>query len=229
MARLVKYHFGEESFTSKDAVKKRASEILRRYFGKKEIPEGSKDFTFVEGLLLNHIEGTQKIGQGIDGLFVAMAPHHPTPCFWIRRVIGRPTDFGVPSCLDSPYQLNRASLRELVSGQIEEYRARRLAGLDGSFVSDYSDLSFPLKEAVVDHDPPFDLLVEQFFAARAENPRTELLTVPTDASSLPVWKQPEMAKSFHEFHSQANLRIVQHRENLSQIKRLQNLLLKKHL
>ena len=223
MSRRAKYFFGDESFTSKAAVKKRASGIFSIYSGGMQIPEESSDYRFVEALLLNHIEARQKIGVGVSFFYVAKAPHHQTACFWLERIDGSRTDFGVPSCLDCPYQLNRASLRELVRPQIEAYRLKRLAATDQVlFTSDFSGRTFPVEEAAIDHHPPFDQQIERFFSNREEDPRSEMLTVPTDSSSLPVWRSPALANDFLAYHSECPLRLVHSRENLSAIKRIHN-------
>lgn len=223
MARGPKYSFGDEDFNSKDAVRKRASKIFSSYRKKEPIDEESPDFKFIGDLLLNHIEAPQKIGAGVHYFYVDKSPNHSTPCFWISRVLGPPTDFGVGSCLDGPYQINRASLRELIRDHVAIFKAGRLSVGAGSFVSDFSGETFSATDAVVDHDPPFDLLIDRFFSSRSEDPRTSLLTKPTDASSIPVWIDQDLSDQFRRFHAQANLRLVHRRENLSQIKRIHNL------
>jgi len=221
MSKNPQYVFGTESFTSKKAVRIRAREIRDKYEEQTIIPENTADYCFVEDLLLNHVEAEQKIGVGVEVLYVANAPDHPSTCFWIKRVDGSTTDFGVSECLNDLYQINRMSLRELVKDKIEEYRKLRL-GDSLSFVSDYSKMTFPAKEAVVDHDPPFDQLIMRFFSDRPENPRSELLTYSCDASSIPKWRSKELPVAFRAFHANTTFRLVQWRENISQIKRIHN-------
>jgi len=221
MARKPKYFFGDEAFTSKDAVRKRAAEIRKIYYGHPAIPEGTAEYRFAEALLLNHIQVIDKIASGVEAIFVDDAPDHPTTCFWIRRSEDDPTDFGISACIDTPYHLNRASLRDLVRPQVDTFKAQALEDRS-SFRSEFSGQVFPASEAVVDHDPPFDSLIEEFFSSRAENPRISVLTISATASSLPVWKNPQLAEDFLRFHESAGLRLVQSRENLSQIKRMHN-------
>lgn len=225
MAQKLKYFFGDEIFTSKEAVKKRAAEIREIYYAESEIPEGTAEYRFAEALLLNHIQVIDKIASGIEAIFVDDAPDHPTTCFWIRRINDKPTDFGISACLDTPYHLNRASLRELVRPQVNSFKAMKLNGRS-SFLSEFSGEVFTAFESVVDHDPPFDSLIEEFFSSRDENPRISILTTSATASSLPVWQNPQLAEDFLKFHAKAGLRLVHCRENLSQIKRMHNAAIK---
>lgn len=221
MGRKIKYTFGEIGFTSKLAVRKYASSLFEKYYQNGDVPKHSQDYQFIMGILHNHIDVDQKVGCGIDGFFVDKSPHHPTNCFWLRRLDGVITDFGVGSCIDNPYQLNRCSLRELVRPQIEKFKRDRLSGLD-TFISDFSGKTFPSCEAVVDHTPTFDELISCFFKDKEEDPRSELLTESRDASSMPHWKSENMAKDFFEYHKSAQLYLVHKRENLSDIKILNN-------
>jgi len=150
-------------------------------------------------------------------IFVS-CPDHGTMCFHVEREDGSTSDFGVGACLQSVWQLNRGSLRELVRGQIKDFKARRLAGAE-TFVSDWSGETFPAKEACVDHDPTFRHVVLAFFSGRPENPEVELLTKGCDNSSEPVWKDPALAEAFLQHHSKTGLRLVAARENLSEIKK----------
>lgn len=70
-------------------------------------------------------------------MFVDYAPDHPSLCFWVERVDGVATDFGVPSCLQGIGVLNRQSFRQFVRTVIENFKQCRI-GTSATFVSDFS-------------------------------------------------------------------------------------------
>ncbi len=171
----------------------------------------------VTDLLQCHVDRTQKIGSGIKRLFVDYAPDHPSLCFWVERVDGAVTDFGVPACLQGIGILNRLSFRQLVRPIVHEFKQRRVS-LSETFVSDFSGTTFPVSEAHVDHEIPFDDILADFAKAERFSIETQLLTRNCDASSLPIWIDPALRERFLQHHAKYPLRLVHRRENLSNIK-----------
>ena len=218
MPRAIKYKFGEFGFTSKDAVKKHAASIRSRCGYEVTIGD-SADVTFLKDLIDCHIEAETKIGVGIKRFYVAPAPDHPGECFWIERLDGSTTDFGVPSCLNGIGSINRASLRMLIAPQIEEFRSKRLAGPSRTFTSEYSGRVFPVEEADVDHVTPFEKIVSDFFSAKEVDIETTMLTESADRKSTPKWRSIKLRDEFLDYHRRFPLRLVHRRENLSDIKK----------
>ena len=171
----------------------------------------------VTDLLQCHVDREQKIGQGIKRLFVDHAPDHPSLCFWVERLDGVATDFGVPSCVQGIGVLNRQSFRQVIRPVIEEFKQRRI-GNSLTFVSDFSGATFSVSEAHVDHEIPFDDIIAIFAKAEGLSIETRLLTVSCDACSVPVWLDPKLPERFLRHHAKYPLRLVQRRENLSDIK-----------
>lgn len=171
----------------------------------------------VTDLLQCHVDREQKIGGGIKRLFVDYAPDHPSLCFWVERIDGIATDFGVPSCLQGIGVLNRHSFRQLVRPIIEEFKEQRTT-TSATFVSDYSGRTFPTNEAHVDHEVPFDEILAHFATAEGFSIETKLLTMSCDACSVPVWIDSTLPARFLAHHAKYPLRLVHKRENLSDIK-----------
>lgn len=216
--RTAKYIFGRYSFTSKKAVAAHAALVRGRY------PRGAtiaspEDVEFVRELFACNIEASEKRGAGIKRFYWDWSPQHSTPCFWIERTAGKPTEFGVPACLDQIGQLNRKALRAAVHPEISAFRNRRIADSASHFVSDFSGKPFPVEEAEVDHVTPFDEILGQFFGARGIDIETDMLTQAVDARSEPVWRDEALIAAFREFHRLFPLRLVHERENQSDIKR----------
>jgi hypothetical protein len=175
----------------------------------------------VTDLLQCHVDRAQKIGAGIKRLFVDYAPDHPSLCFWVERVDGVATDFGVPSCLHGIGILNRQSFRQLVRPVIEEFKRQRI-GTSVTFVSEFSGASFPISEAHVDHETAFDDILAEFAAEEGFSIETKLLTRSRDACSVPIWIDHTIPDRFLRHHAKFRLRLVQRRENLSDIKLAKN-------
>lgn len=219
-----KYCFGSESFTSQTAVMAHAKAIRSRYAVAETI-SAPDDIAFLLDLISAHINTAEKVGAGVRRFYHDHAPDHPTSkCFWVERVDGTKTDWGAQSCFKGVAQLNKLSLREAVSPQVEVFKAAKLAACAGTFVSEFSQKRFPVSEAAVDHIEPFDSIIDQFFPPRGIDITTELLTRSVDASSNPVWRDEALIEEFTEFHRGFPLRLVHFRENLSEIKKANNAL-----
>lgn len=210
-------------FTAKNAVKKHAAAIRRRY------PRGHtitapEDVAFVRDLLICNVEAEQKGEGGVARFYWDKSPSHSTDCFWVERISGPPTDFGVAASLDGVGRLNRASLRQAVRADIDAYRRRRLGDSGDTFISDYSGKEFSIDEAAVDHVTPFEEIVSTFFEARGVDVDTWMLTLPVDAQSLPEWRDVELIEDFRTFHATFPLRLVHRDENAGAIRREQRML-----
>ena len=219
MPRAPKYRFGMETFTSKEGVRQFAGAMRRRY-GAGGTVFAVDDIAFLTALIQGHIERAQKIGVGVKRFFVDYAPDHPNDiCFWIERTDGSTTDFGVPACLQNIGRVNRMALRMAIRADLDVFKAQALAACGESFVSDYSGKTFPVAEAVADHVILFENIVGQFFAKRGIDLETTMLTRSADQKSDPVWNDPALLANFLAFHRTFPLRLVQRRENLSDVKK----------
>ncbi|HNR94525.1 MAG TPA: DCL family protein [Kiritimatiellia bacterium] len=215
--RRVSYCFGAYSFTSQAAVKKHAAAIRSRYPVGVTISDAA-DVAFLMDLINCHAECKTKIGCGISRFYVDNAPDHPGQCFWIERTDHTSTDWGVPSCLIGIGRLNRLSLRMAIKPQMDEFKTKALAQCTETFVSEYSGKKFPVDEAVADHVTEFEDIVQQFFHTQGIDIERELLTMSIDQKSEPVWRDPALLGEFLDYHKKFPLRLVQWRENLSDIK-----------
>ncbi len=219
MARVskIKYRFGNQGFSAKSAVMEYCAAMRARY-GIGIVITAPEDHLFLLDLVSGHINSSDKAGVGIKNFFVQIAPEHGTTCFWLERVDGTKTDFGVKACIDAVSSLNRQSLREAIAPQMDAFKSRALAGCGDTFISAYSGRAYPVGEAVADHVRPFEQIISEFFAARGVDLSTELLTRSVDARSKPTWRDPQLITDFLAYHSRHELRLVHARENLSEIK-----------
>ena len=83
--------------------KKAAIEHFRKYLHEAEEwkPLEGDAFDDVCGLIMRHPSKDEKIGSGIDAIYVRQNPMFPTQrSFWIRRTDGTETDFSYLRCID---------------------------------------------------------------------------------------------------------------------------------
>lgn len=217
MARIIKYRFGKEAFTSQAAVMKHSAEMRAKY-GVGETISAADDIAFLMDLVAGHIHCGDKAGVGVARFYSDYAPEHGTVCFWLQRTDGSKTDFGVPACIRGIIHLNKQSLREAIAPQLAVFKSTKLPVSCDTFTSEYSGNLFPAEDAVVDHVEPFDQIVEHFFREQGVNIASEMLTKSVDASSKPVWRNPALIDQFMAYHAIFPLRLVHWRENLSEIK-----------
>lgn len=217
------YTFGDLTFTSKDKVKKYYAAIKNKYGNGDRITDKT-DHEQVGWLLQKHVDCRKKIGCGVSYFYVNSAPNHPmTTCFWIKRINGSQTDFGIPACLESPGKLNRSSFRECIAPQIEAFKEARGLIDACSFVSELSQKRYIIDELHVDHkDTTFEEIVTLFCEKEGLDIENELLTYSEDACSLPRWNDPDLGERFADFHSTFPLQAISLTENLSIKKRVDN-------
>ena len=106
-----------------------------------------------------------------------------------------------------------------IKHQMDEFKVKALSKCGETFVSEYSGTVFPISEAVADHKIEFETIVQEFFTAKGVDLECELLTMSVDQRSEPVWRDPTLLESFLVHHGKFPLRLVQRRENLSDIKK----------
>jgi hypothetical protein len=145
MPRKVKFVFGSLPFTSIKEVEAHARALRSRYPRNAKITE-QEDVEFLMALFACNVEAVQERGPGIKRFYWSKSPDHPTDCFWVERVEGPPTDFGVAASIRRIGALNRASLRAAVQRDIDAYRAARLPADSTHFVSDFSGRTYPIGE-----------------------------------------------------------------------------------
>jgi hypothetical protein len=213
-----KYKIGQHTFKSKAGIQAHARSIREKCEGLPRITDPA-DIDFLTDLIQRHKDAVGKIGAGIDYFFVAPDPEFRGTCFYLMRSDGIDTDFGVPACIKSYWQLNQQSLRRAIRPQIEEYRERRIRESNGTLTSDLSGELLDPTQIHVHHVTSFKNIVERFFASERIDLNTTLLTRSIDCNAEPVFRDPELIAHFLDFHATFPLQIVSQRENLSDCKK----------
>jgi hypothetical protein len=213
----MKYLIGAHAFSSRQKAQAHASAIRAKYAAGAPVSDPDDD-AFLRALIRRHVNAAQKVGVGVARFYVDVAPAGWGTCFWLERTDGSRTDFGVPSCLESPGKINRRSLRQAVRPSIEEYKSIVCAG-GPTFVSEYSGKEFPLSELHVDHAVPFENIVAEFFSSKGVDVDADLLTESIDGEERPIWRNPALIEEFIRHHARHRLRLVSAKENLSDLKK----------
>lgn len=113
---------GGVSYKTQKAIRTRAQAIMQG--AKMGVPLEGDDLAFVRDLLGRHHEADRKIGCGVATIQVLNAPGWNNRCFWVTRIDGSSTDFGVQSCIQPATHAHdvRSALRSEIVDQIAAFR-----------------------------------------------------------------------------------------------------------
>lgn len=200
-------------FRSKVLAKEYLSGIMRSVPVGEYIGAGGAE-VFRE-VLDRHPRAAEKIGTGVRG-FRPIKTRFNTVGIEVVRTDGTSIDFSFYKCLDgeSSRTLAFSAFRNAVAATVIAFRDENFAG-----VSEYSGAHLYLRDAHVDHAPPW-----QFRVIVAEWLKTHDLptTLPHPDGVGRVLLEEE-AEEFLAFHNErAVLRLVSKRENLSDLRRVAN-------
>ena len=209
---------GGESFKTQKAIRDRASRIMHATRLGADV-EGV-DLAFVLDLLARHCESDQKIGCGVASIQVENAPGWSNRCFWITRLDGTRTDFGIQSCLKpaSHEQNVRSAMRTEVADQVAAFR--REAFSRGPVRCAVTDVDLTDALAHVDHAKPwtFVALAQEFLEGR--DVADIKLLGQGDGDTVLTLADRELAARWHAFHAErAVLRVVSAAANLGVLRR----------
>lgn len=208
---------GERRFASKKAAGDAAREVLYRYaIGDRVV---GADADFLADLLQLHPEAEQKIGCGVS--WFSVEQNDGSRGFWLTRTDGTRTDWSFLACLTPPTPAAeaKAAFRSAVRPQIEAFRdAFKLRG--GHRVCPVSGEDITLENLHVDHEPPFEELLDCFLRERGLG-LTNVRVKPTaDGSTVTELADDILRAQWAEFHSRnARLRAVSKTANLSLLRR----------
>jgi len=188
-----------------------------------------EDAAILLALLDSHPNRDAKIGVGVESFLVRMCPiWRNNRQFVLVRTDGTSTDFSFKECLSpaSPLQMFKRACRHAIADQILAFRNAEMDRMLGDvLVCPVLRIPVAPDGAQVDHEPPltFDSLVLAFI----EQERTDI-----EAIRVTGFGDNEMRKDFEdsairerwqEFHrTNARLRLVSKKANLSNIRRLSN-------
>lgn len=212
----IPYFFGERLFASKTIL----NDYLKSLWQDSPLgePLPPADAMIIRDLLALHPRVDEKVGCGIDYIYVGSSPNGNNRCFYIKRIDGTSTDFGTSKCLhgDRLEALFKSACRVAVEEQIERFRKDFYSSQEGKNLIAAGELIH------IDHSSPtFDHLVGRFY---------ESLGIPlqdikfnglsSDNESKVTFVDSSISERFAEFHlKNAKLRGVTKRYNLSDNKR----------
>lgn len=165
MARRKKTQILDKEFGTQKELKEYVQKILYAYELKQ--PLSLEDFQFMTSLLNNHPEAYEKVGDGIESIWIQenVVNRGKSRGFWFQRTDGSIDNFSYKVCIESPPSLTSHFLmacREAVDSYVNAYREEAFQGLE-TLQCPITNDSITLKESYVAHSPlHFKELAEAF-------------------------------------------------------------------
>lgn len=204
-------------YTTKKAVADKCREILYGYPNGATL--GAEDFRFMLDLLGHHEDAEQKIGCGVECMFVAQNVVYPTKGFYLRRVDGTETDFSFNTCMtQSTHEKDcRKAARVAIVDSIMRCKNEFFAGNQNP-VCEVTGETLTVATCHVDHKPPmtFQALWKEFLEVMDVEADSLGLIKHGDGQIFEQFSSAEFRRLWVEFHdSRANLRVISIKANLS--------------
>ncbi len=216
---------GPHQFRTKTEAQEAIRTVLHKYNIGDEL-EGD-DLLMIGAVLEQHPRSSEKIGCGLRAIAVQVVTDYGGSgrCFQAVRLDGTRTDFSFQKVLfpATKLQLFKEACRDIVSPEVMEFRHRAFdaASADGHITCPV--LGIPISrigQSHVDHQPPFDDLVEEFIQLEAISVESVELSGSGDGHVRKGFTDPMLTERWKAFHTtRARLRVVSALANLSTLKR----------
>lgn len=204
----------------KTKLRERARSILHRTTLGESL--SGEDLAFMIELLSRHKNAERKVGVGVASIEVEAVPAwgRSARCFWLTRIDGSRTDFGIDSCLSGgSHEADvRAALRAEVADQVISFARATFDA--GPVVCPVTGEVLRREISHVDHAAPvtFLALATEWLESR-DVARVEL-DGDADGETTARLRDRALAEDWRAFHQRrAVLRVVSVRANLSLLRR----------
>ncbi|QDL07057.1 hypothetical protein DP113_03200 [Brasilonema octagenarum UFV-E1] len=165
MARRKKTQILDKEFETQKELKEYVQKILYAY----ELNEllSPEHFQFIRSLLNNHPDSYEKIGDGIESIWIQenVVNRGKSRGFWFQRIDRSIDNFSYKVCIESPPSVTSHFLmacREAADSYVNAYREKTFQGVEILQCHTTGD-SITLKESYVAHSPlHFKELAEAF-------------------------------------------------------------------
>lgn len=168
MVKVKQYTVNGIEFRTQSDLVEYVRAILRRYSGDCEALDAD-DFVFMLALLGYHPEARDKIGCGVESMYVADNPIYPGPKsrgFHVRRLDGTETDFSYRECIQATPHDRKviAAMRAAVEPDTIAFKQAAFDAAGGLVRCPDTGALLSFTTAHVDHKAPltFDKLVRAF-------------------------------------------------------------------
>lgn len=213
----IKQIIGGQPCLTKEAVRAKCQRIMRETNGGSI--EDRYQFAFLCDLFGRHPHAEQKVGLGIDIIFVKAVTPYNTRAFHIRRHDGTVTDISYEQCI-APKTDTRTlynALRIEVWEQVAAFRDRAFTG-KFTILCPYTREMLFRNTCHVDHRPPqtFKVIADRWIELEGGPDRVRLRSGDGDLGSrLANVQQVGRWQQYHR--KKANLRVVSEQANLKHI------------
>lgn len=213
----MRLHIGDTVFPTKGAARAAIQSVLYRYGIGTTV--AADDAAFLADVLNRHPERDAKIGVGVASFQVEQ--NLGSRGFWLTRTDGTRTDWSFLSCLTppTPVQEAKAAFRTEIRDQIRAFRAHAFSG-SAPRCPITGDVLTANDTAHVDHDPPFDVLLDGFLRSQHVD-LSQISVEPTcDEETDTRLTDRQLARDWSTYHhAHARLRVVSRVANLSLLRR----------
>lgn len=205
------------------ASRKEANSFFSAILNAKTIGQelAGEEFESVFSLLASHPSAAEKIGPGIDALYVGKGFHKNSRCFHIRRIDGSTENFSIGKCLrgeNKPFQRFCIAARRATQNELRAFKRKYFeanANEDGFVRCQECGELLDYETAHVDHRLPmtFSVIAYTFVkATRLDLSSVEYLTENVFGN---IFADPGLRNAFADWHRKcALLRIVKGKRNL---------------
>jgi hypothetical protein len=171
------------------------------------------------GLLQNHPDAEQKIGTGVDCIFVKRNPFYGTRGFYIRRNDGTETDFSFRECISpsSHVQKVRLAFRVAVEPLTMRFKSDFFDANGGKAFCEFTGEEITFLGSHTDHVPPltFKVLLDQFVKEQGILIEDVRLKKTVDNSIRNELEDEHLISVWIKWHAtHAKLRVISKKANL---------------
>lgn len=168
------------------------------------------EYGIIRMLLDNHTEAKQKIGVGVQSIFVGKGLYG-SHCFWIKRKDGTETEFSYRSCLNPPTQVSqfKKACREAAQKDIDAYLDSKGDGVH--FTCELSGAELIRKDCHVNHfgEYKFSDIVNMFIKEYEISVDSVKFNETMNGCMHTIFEDKELGVKFYEFHKKyARLRVI---------------------
>jgi hypothetical protein len=200
----MKVKIGAIEFPTKQKATVHVSALLNKY-SLGQVVEAA-DHEFLLALLSRHHEHEAKEGCGVAYFTRGQHPEYKKPCFLLHRLDGSSTDFSTVTCINGQGPSLMAEWREACRQAVD---ARVLAAKNVIYDADEGRVVCPDSGEVLEKgeywlvqvNPSWSEMVDQFIAANALQPSRDDVTEPADNQYWAEFKDRELARKFAGFHA----------------------------
>lgn len=212
------YNINGRQFNSKKSIIEHVRENIYRKYSDYELLI-DEHLYFMLGLLRYHPWSDQKIGVGVQSMWVQPNENYATKCFWLERIDGTKTDFSFHQCVSLPSPLRdfKAACRRAIAPSIINLKQKYFSGINECSCP-LLGITMTMSTSHVDHMSPntFEKILNDFIKEFNIDVEAVPLVEHNDGKIGNCFDDVNFEKEWVDFHDRrAKLRVISIKANLS--------------